>query len=42
MVLKHIYMNLLKKYHKYDITVVYSDGDYKQISRLSKYVRVIK
>ena len=33
---------LAKKYHKYDITVVYSDGDYKQIARLSKYVRVIK
>ncbi|MBR2248145.1 MAG: glycosyltransferase [Bacilli bacterium] len=33
---------LAKKYSKYDITVVYSDGDYKQISRLAKYVRVIK
>lgn len=33
---------LAKKYHKYDITVVYSAGDYKQITRLSKYVRVIK
>lgn len=33
---------LAKKYHKYDITVVYNDGDYKQIARLSKYVRVIK
>lgn len=33
---------LAKKYHKYDITVVYSAGDYKQIARLSKYVRVIK
>jgi glycosyltransferase involved in cell wall biosynthesis len=33
---------LAKKYSKYDITVVYSDGDYKQIARLSKYVRVIK
>jgi glycosyltransferase involved in cell wall biosynthesis len=33
---------LAKKYSKYDITVVYQDGDYKQISRLTKYVRVIK
>ena len=33
---------LAKKYRKYDITVVYNDGDYKQIARLSKYVRVIK
>lgn len=33
---------LAKKYSKYDITVVYSCGDYKQIARLSKYVRVIK
>jgi glycosyltransferase involved in cell wall biosynthesis len=33
---------LAKKYHKYDITVVYNDGDYKQISRLAKYIRVIK
>ena len=33
---------LAKKYSKYDITVVYSYGDYKQIARLSKYVRVIK
>ena len=33
---------LAKKYSKYDITVVYSAGDYKQIARLSKYVRVIK
>lgn len=33
---------LAKKYSKYDITVVYNDGDYKQIARLSKYVRVIK
>jgi glycosyltransferase involved in cell wall biosynthesis len=33
---------LAKKYSKYDITVVYSYGDYKQIVRLSKYVRVIK
>ena len=33
---------LAKKYHKYDITVVYSAGDYKQIARLSKYIRVIK
>ena len=33
---------LAKKYSKYDITVVYSCGDYKQIARLTKYVRVIK
>ena len=33
---------LAKKYHKYDITVVYTAGDYKQIARLTKYVRVIK
>jgi glycosyltransferase involved in cell wall biosynthesis len=33
---------LAKKYSKYDITVVYSYGDQKQISRLSKYIRVIK
>ena len=33
---------LAKKYHKYDITVVYSSGDSKQIARLRKYVRVIK
>ena len=33
---------LAKKYHKYDITVVYSAGDSKQIARLRKYVRVIK
>jgi glycosyltransferase involved in cell wall biosynthesis len=33
---------LAKKYSKYDITVVYSYGDYKQIVRLSKYIRVIK
>ena len=33
---------LAKKYQKYDITVVYTAGDYKQIARLSKYVRVIK
>lgn len=33
---------LAKKYSKYDITVVYSYGDYKQIARLTKYVRVIK
>ena len=33
---------LAKKYSKYDITVVYQEGDYKQISRLTKYVRVIK
>jgi hypothetical protein len=29
---------LAKKYSKYDITVVYSYGDYKQIVRLSKYI----
>lgn len=33
---------LVKKYHKYDITVIYNDGDYKQISRISKYVRIIR
>ena len=33
---------LAKKYHKYDITVMYSAGDSKQIARLRKYVKVIK
>lgn len=33
---------LAKKYHKYDITVMYSSGDSKQIARLRKYVKVIK
>ena len=33
---------LVKKYHKYDITVIYNDGDYKQISRISKYARIIR
>lgn len=33
---------LAKKYHKYDITIFYSAGDSKQISRLRKYVRVLK
>ena len=33
---------IAKKYHKYDITIVYKDGDSKQLNRLRKYVRVIK
>ena len=31
---------LAKKYKNYDITVYYQTGDYNQIKRLSKYVRV--
>lgn len=30
---------IAKKYHKYDITVFYSDADPQQLSRLRKYVR---
>ena len=33
---------LAKKYHKYDIAVVYNTGYENQIKRLKKYVRVIK
>lgn len=35
---------LAKKYHKYDITFVYSNttSDFKQLERLRKYARVIK
>ena len=33
---------LVKKYHKYDIIVVYNTGHINQIRRLQKYVRVIK
>ena len=35
---------LVKKYNKYDITVVYSDptSDFKQLNRIRKYARVIK
>ena len=31
-----------KKYHKYDITVMYDDADFEQIIRLKKLVRCIK
>lgn len=31
---------LAKKYKDYDITIYYQDGDYEQIKRLKKYVRV--
>ena len=30
---------IAKKYHKYDITVFYDDGDLEQLARLRKYVR---
>lgn len=33
---------IAKKYNDYDITIVYSNGDAKQIARLREYVRVIK
>ena len=33
---------LAKKYNDYDITVIYSKGDEKQIRRLREYIRVIK
>ena len=33
---------LAKKYHDYDITIVYDVGDPDQVKRLKKYVRVIK
>lgn len=33
---------ICKKYHKYDITVIYKTGDSKQIQRIARYVRVIK
>ena len=33
---------LAKKYKNYDITIFYQIGDYEQIKRLSKYVRVKK
>lgn len=33
---------IAKKYHKYDITVIYQDGDIKQVRRLEKLVRVHK
>jgi len=32
---------LAKKYHKYDLTVMYDDGDFEQIMRLRKLVRCI-
>lgn len=33
---------LAKKYHQYDIVVVYNSGHINQINRLKKYVKVIK
>ena len=33
---------LARKYHDYDITVVYKSGDEKQLKRLKKYIRVVK
>ena len=33
---------ICKKYHEYDITVIYKNGDIKQIQRVTKYVKVIK
>lgn len=33
---------MAKKYHKYDITVMYKNGDTKQLNRLRKLVRVIR
>lgn len=33
---------LAKKYKNYDITIYYQEGDYEQIKRLKKYVRVKK
>lgn len=33
---------LAKKYNDYDITIIYSQGDEKQIRRLREYVRVVK
>lgn len=33
---------IAKKYHEYDITVMYKNGDTKQLNRLRKLVRVIR
>ena len=35
-----MFYNLAKKYKNYDITIFYSSGDYKQISRIAEYVRI--
>ncbi len=33
---------IAKKYHKYDISVLYDDGEFEQLTRLRKLVRCIK
>lgn len=40
--IEQFYYYLAKKYNAYDITIIYNDGDYNQIKRLSKLVRCIK
>ena len=40
--IEQFYYYLAKKYNDYDITIIYNDGDYNQIKRLSKLVRCIK